>query len=64
MTGFRNSDLVGVLVDPVAGKVALYCNGVLQRWVSGLQTSAAIRSFVSIGAHDVAAVLEEGLYEP
>ena len=29
--GFRNGDLVGVLVDAAAGKLAFFCNGVLQR---------------------------------
>ena len=63
-SGFRNGDLVGVLVDVTAGKVAFYCNGVLQRWVSGLQTSTPLFPFVSLGAPDVAATFVEGLHEP
>ena len=38
--GFRNGDLVGVLVDADMGKIAFFCNGVLQRWVSGLDCRA------------------------
>ena len=31
--GFRNGDLDEVLVDTNVGKVAFYCNGILQHWV-------------------------------
>ena len=31
---------MGVLVDADMGKIAFFCNGVLQRWVSGLDCRA------------------------
>jgi len=62
--GFRAGDVVGVLVDVEQGRVAFYCNGVLARTVSGLQTSSPIYPFLSLGAPDVSAELVDVATEP
>ena len=47
--GFRNGDLVGVLVDAAAGKLAFFCNGVLQRSSKRVSKRVSKRAFFCNG---------------
>ncbi len=55
---FEDGDVVGVMVEPAAGRVAFFRNGILARSVSpGVRPAVPVLPFVSLGAADLAAVL-------
>lgn len=62
--GYKSGDVVGVLVDFEQTKVTFYCNGVVDRTVSGVNTGEILYGMVSIGAGGLSARIVEGGMEP